>query len=159
MLSDEQVAFHEENPKASVKEVLAMQLNEVPVRERTLEDAKQEMLHNIDRYDNSEAVNSFTINNAITSWFTPTERTNYKNSIDSAKLLGVNELSFYIGDNLLTVSTEQAEKMLAAIQLYADACFIATKKHKVAVESFDDIALVDTYDYTVGYPEKLNFEL
>lgn len=155
LLNDDQIKFHKEYPNASIQDVLTMTIP--TVKERTLEEAKSEMLMKINFHDNSEAVNSFTINNAITAWLTVQERTNYKNSVDSAKLLGVDTLSFYIGNIGLSVSTVQAEQMLAAIQLYADMCFIVTKQHKLIVESLTTIDEVDNYDYTVGYPQKLNF--
>ena len=159
LLSKEQVEFHKEHSEASVKEVFNMELNTPPVYERTIEEAKQEKLSDIDSYDNSENVNSFTINNSVNAWLIVQERTNYKTSIDSAKLLGVESLSFYINDIIFTVSTDKAEKMLAAIQLYADACSIVTKQHKLAVSKLNTIEEVDNYDYTIGYPEKLNFDI
>ena len=157
LLSDEQIKFHEENPNASVKEVFNMKLDEPIVFERTLEDAKRDKIFEIDKYDNSSEVNSFTINNVLSAWFTPEERANYKNSVDSAKILGIKELSLFIGDKLVTVSVEEAEIMLASIQLYADACFMVTKNHKFKVEDLESIEEVDSYDFTVGYPQKLNF--
>lgn len=157
LLTEEQVKFHEENPYATVEQVLKMQL--APEYVRTLEDAKREMISIITRYDNSENVDSFTINDSVTAWFTPTERSNYKNSIDAAKLLGIEQLSLFVGDMAITVPTINAEQMLAAIQLYADACFIVTKQHKVAVENLDSIEEVDNYDYKSGYPLKLNFNI
>jgi hypothetical protein len=152
LLSDEQVAFHIEHPEASVEEVWNMQL-----KQRTLDQAKEEMIEKITEYDSSTEVNSFTINNEIEGWLTPEERSNYKSSIDAAKLVGLNELSFFIGDMLLTVSPTQAEYMLAQIQLYADQCYIVTKEHKIEVMNLESIEDVDSYDYTKDYPEKINF--
>lgn len=182
MLSEEQVAFHEANPDASIKEVWLCKLNIVTEPTRTIEDAKNEMLRKIDEYDRSDSVNNFYVN-GFNAWFTPAERNNYKQSVDAAKLLGVETLSFFIGDIAYTISTTGAEQVLAQIQLYADAAFIATKQHKLKVEQMADIeepvkdeeshepteeykALVaatieaiDSYDYTTGYPTMLNFEL
>lgn len=159
LLTDKQVAFHEEHPYASVKEVFNMEIEEPVVYERTIEDAKREKESQIRAYDTSDAVNSFTINGAMSAWFTPAERQNYKQSVDSAKLLGVPTLSFYVKDIELTIETAKAEQLLAALQLYADAAYIVTKKHQLAVQQLETIEEVDEYDYTVGYPEKLNFEL
>lgn len=156
-LSDEQVAFMEANPKASAKEVFDMALT--PASVRTIEDAKREMLRKIDEYDTSEAVNSFTVNGVLKGWFTPAERTDHKNSIDSAKLMGIETLSFFIGDIKMEIAPEMAEQMLAAIQIYANQCFIVTKEHKLAVEALESIEAVDAYDYTSNYPERLNFVL
>lgn len=156
LLSEEQVKFHEENPDASVNEVWDMTIS---VHERTLESAKKEKLEAIDLYDTSENVNGFTINHALTTWFTVQERLNYKQSVEAAKLLGVETLQFYVDDNMLNVTPANAEMMLAALQLYADQCFIVTKQHKIAVENLETIEEVDNYDYKTGYPEKLNFDL
>ena len=159
LLSDEQVKFHEENPDASVKEVFNMAIDEPYVHVRTLEEAKNDMQLKIDMYDTSDAVNSFTINNMIPAWFTVQERLNYKQSVEAAKLMNVDKLSFYVGDVMLEVETVKAEQLLAALQLYADACFLVTKQHKIAVEKLEEIEEVDNYDYTVGYPSRLNFDL
>ena len=144
LLSDEQVTFHNENPSATVSEVWRMELDPEPVR--TLEQAKIEMTMNIISYDSSSNVNGFTINGEVEGWFTPEERSNYKSSIDAAKLLGVSALTFFVGDMEMTVTPTQAEYMLAQIQLYADQCFIITKQHKAAVEAMESIEAVDTYD-------------
>ena len=59
----------------------------------------------------------------------------------------------------MTVSTVKAEQMLAAIQLYADACFMVTKNHNLAVEALETMEDVDAYDFRTGYPERLNFDI
>ena len=169
LLSPEQVAFHEEHPEASVRSVWTMTLPPVP--ERTLEQAKAEKINEIDAYDNSSSVNNFIVRVPSESeeaidgyidydeWFTPDERSNYRSSIASAKLLSVENIPFYIGDMPVTLPTSTAEVMLAQIQLYADSCFIVTKQHKAAVEALDTIEAVDAYTYDTGYPEMLIFTL
>ena len=156
-LSKDQVRFKEENPSATLREVWEMKLQ--PTSVRTIEEAKHEMLHKIEQYDQSDNVNSFLINNTIKAWFTPQERSNYKSSIDAAKLLNIDVLSFYVNDLMLNISPEEAEQMLAQIQLYADKCFIITKQHKVTVSSLQTIEEIDNYDYMSNYPNKLNFTL
>lgn len=157
LLNDEQVLFKNEHPKAKIHEVFTMTLD--PIGERTLEQAKNEMLSKIDVYDQSQDVNGFFINNTINAWFTVQERTNYKSSIDAAKLMNVETLTFYVGDVMLNITPEMAEKMLAQIQLYADQCFIVTKQHKAMVETLETIEHVDKYDFKKNYPTKLNFML
>lgn len=156
LLSDEQVAFHEQNPDASIIEVFNMQLNSP--YERTLDDAKHEKLEQIREYDSSDNVNAVLIN-GTKAWFTPDERSNYRNSIDAAKLVGIESLSMYVGNIAVTLSTQQAELMLAQIQLYADQCYMVTKGHKVNVEALTTIEEVDAYDYKAGYPQMLNFNI
>ena len=161
LLSDEQIAFHEENPYASIQQVITMILPESYVR--TLEDAKQEKISEIDIYDQSNSVNSFDVvqNGEVvaSSWLTPAERSNYRSSIDAAELVGLTELSLYIGEMPITLPTATAKLMLAQIQLYADQCYIVTKQHKATVEVMESIEAVDVYDVTVGYPQKLVFNL
>ena len=156
LLSDEQVSFHEQYPDASVPEVWNMQLT--PPHVRTLEEAKAEMIQRIDEYDQSSNVNGFTVNNEIEGWLTADERSNYRSSIESSELLSIDTISFYIDDYLMEVSTQDAKYMLAQIQLYADQCFMVTKQHKIEVEVHENIEDVDRYEYTRGYPPKLNFE-
>ena len=155
LLSDEQVSFREANPEATVQEVWNMQLT--PPHVRTLEEAKAEMIQRIDEYDSSDNVNAFIVNDSIKAWFTADERANYRNSIDSAETLGVDELTFFIGGMLVTVPTSNAKVMLATVQLYADQCYIVTQLHKDTVNNLETIEEVDAFNYTAGYPEMPSF--
>lgn len=161
LLSDEQVAFHTEHPGASISQVISMTLPEPYTR--TLEDAKAEKFADIEQYDQSSFVNSFDVlqNGEVvaSSWLTPAERANYRSSIDAAELVGLTELSLYIGEIPVTLPTATAKLMLAQIQLYADQCFIVTKQHKATVEAMESIESVDNYDITQGYPTKLSFSI
>lgn len=163
LLSKEQVKFREDNPNASIKEVFDMELkNETyiePSEEELLRNAKDEKIHQLNLYDNSSDVNEFSINEEIKTWFTPEQRANYKNSIDSAKLLGVNNLQLFINNDIVDITTDKAAQLLAMIQLYADTCYIVTKQHENAINVLDSVEDVESYDYTTGYPQKLNFEL
>lgn len=161
LLSDEQVTFREEHPDASVLEVWNMEIT--PPHVRTLKEAKEEKIDEINTYDASDSVNGFDIerNGEIitSSWLTPAERANYRSSIDAAELVGLTELSLYIGEMPATLPVQTAKLMLAQIQLYADQCFIVTKQHIASVEALDSIADVDAYDVSVGYPDRLVFTL
>lgn len=160
-LSEEQTAFHGEHPEANIEQVLSMTLPEPYVR--TLEDAKIDKLMQIEAYDRSEAVNSFTVvlaeDNVIQHWLTPDQRANYKNSVDAAKLVGLEELHPVFNGIQLTLPTQMAEMALAQIQLYADRCFIVTETHKSEVNALKDIDAIDAYDETAGYPEHLTFNI
>lgn len=160
-LSDEQVAFHKEYPEASISQVIEM---EIPKPyERTIEDAKQEKIWQIEEYDRSSNVNSFNVtfgeNNVTSAWLTPDQRSNYKNSIDATKLVGLEEVHPMFNGIQLTIPISTAEMALAQIQLYADRCYIVTETHKSNVNALETIEEVDNYDITSGYPEKLNFNI
>ena len=158
-LSNEQVKFRENNPHAGIKEIWDLMLLQPTIEERTLEEAKARKKADIAEYNDSNNINDFTVNNALHSWLTPDERSNYRNSIDAAKILGLEDVSLFVGDMPLTLPTATAEQMLAQIQLYADHCFIVTKRHLLAVDALETIEAVDNYDYTTGYPLKLNFDV
>ena len=121
--------------------------------------ARSEMRANIDRYNRSSFVDGFTINGTVHAWFSPDERSNYATSISSAELLGIETLTLYVGDMEIQLPTAAAKGLLAQIQLYADACYIVTKKHLAAVENLNTFEEIDTYNYKAGYPTKLNFDL
>lgn len=159
-LSDAQIAFYKTNPNATVKEVWDMQITPTPPR--TLEQAKREKLSDIDSYDNSDAVNGFDIvmgEDTMTAWIHPEKRANYKNSLDSAELLGLEEVHPVFNGIQLTLETAMAKIALAQIQIYADRCFIVTETHKANVEALESIEDVDAYDNTTGYPERLTFTI
>lgn len=133
-----------------------------PVHVRTLEQAKAEKIAEIEQYNDSDNVNEFSVVKdgvTVTDWLTPEKRSNYRNSIDAANLVGLDSLSLYVGGMPVTLPTQTAELMLAQIQLYADQCFIITEQHKAAVDALETIEAVDAYDYETGYPEKLRFEV
>ena len=157
LLSDEQVSFRNENPNASVKEVWEMKLSETPLM--TIEKARMRKIEEIEFYNVSEDVDSFIINDTINAWFTVQERLNYKQSIEAAKLLNIEKLSFYVKDVKLEIAPIVGEQMLALIQLYADQCFMVTKQHLLNVNALSTIEEIEAYNYKEGYPEKLKFEL
>ena len=156
LLTDEQLTFKNTNSNASVEEVFNMQLTPKPVR--TLEQAVQEKIWQIEEYDRSGAVNSFRVN-GVSDWLTPDTRANYKNSIEAAEILGETHITFVIAGIVATSTLQDARIMLAKIQRYADRCTLVTETHKANVSSLLTIEEVDIYDYTVGYPDQEEFTL
>lgn len=132
-----------------------------PTQEQLLAIAKMEKIRELEMYDQSDSVNEFIVTHdgqvVTTHWFEPNIRANYKNSVESAELVGLPTVSFYVGNMPLTLPTQNAKLMLAQIQLYADACYIVTQQHKAAIEALGTIEAVDAYDFTTGYPNKLSF--
>lgn len=155
-LDNDQIAFRAENPEATQMEVYYMQLSPEPVR--TVEQARQDKLMQIEMYDRSEAVNTFYVN-GIPDWLTPDVRSNYRNSIDSAELLQETHITFTVAQIASTLTLQDAKVILAKIQRYADNCTIVTKTHMAAVRSLSSIDEIDNYDYKVNYPKKEEFSL
>lgn len=160
-LSDEQLAFASKYPDANHMQIINMEtpaVIEQPVYEENIEDIRFNKLNELYIYDKSENVNSFTVN-GITAWFSVQERNNYAQSIQAAKVLNQDTLTFFIGNITLQVPTTTAEQLLASIQLYADAAFIVTKQHEIAISALETKEEIEAYDFTTGYPEKLVFNL
>jgi hypothetical protein len=131
-------------------------LTSTDVVDNSLTEAIEKKLKEITDYDNSDAVNSFTYNN-IPLWFSAEVRAGFKNSIESASLLGETTISIPTTAGIINLSLDTAKIMLAKIQRYADACYLVTMQHKAEVEMLTTIAEVESYDITKGYPDKLAF--
>ena len=116
--------------------------------------AKAAKIAEIAAYSDSDAVNSLTFN-GIKTWLTRTVRDGYDTSITAAKNLGEANVTFMVGDNEMQLPVEQARRVLDLVQRYADACFLVTERHKIAVRALQTVEEVESYDYTKGYPEKL----
>lgn len=133
-----------------------------PTPQQLLERAKSSKLADIQAYDSSEEVNSFTISmngNTMSAWLTPDKRSDYKNSLDSAELLGMTEVHPVFNGVALTIPTQTAKMALAKIQLYANQCYGVTEKHKAAINALETVEEVEAYEYKTGYPERLRFEI
>ena len=129
--------------------------DEPPVETPTdIDMAKATKIAQIAAYSDSDAVNSLTFH-GIKTWLTRTVRDGYNTSITAAKNLGEPTVTFMVGDNEMQLPVEQARRVLDLVQRYADACFIVTERHKIAVRALQTVEEVESYDYTRGYPEKL----
>ena len=126
----------------------------VSTAEELLGEAKRTRLYELDRYDTSAAVNALTFN-GVETWLDTQTRANYRNSIDSAEILGETSVTVGLAGQVLVLSIMEAKVILAKIQRYADACYMVTQGHRKAIEALTTVEDVEGYDYTQGYPEKL----
>lgn len=117
-----------------------------------------EMIKTITEYDSSDNVNCFYINDQK-EWFTVGVRNTYKNSIEAAELLGDENISFIVDQEVVTLKTSDAKLMLAKVQRYADSCSIITTKHKIDIAKLTSSDAIKAFDYKSGYPDKLNFTI
>lgn len=116
--------------------------------------AKAAKIAQIAAYSDSDAVNSLTFN-GLKTWLTPNVRANYLVSLDAAELLGETDITFVVEGVQASLPIKQVRLLLAKIQRYADACYLVTERHKIAVRALQTVEEVEKYDYTKGYPEKL----
>lgn len=148
-LSPEQAEFHERHPEASVSEVWDMAI--APVPERTLAEAVRDKLAEIERYDVSEEVNSFTLG-GVRMWLGKTDRVGRANAIAYEEAAGRETTTLWSGTTRYVFPIETARRMLAELELYAIACYNVTAQHKATVSALETVEAVDSYDHTSGYP-------
>ncbi len=123
-----------------------------------LEYMRKAMLHYIDVYDSSSAVNSFVLNGADV-WLDKATRVGLMNSTTIAKSIGQQKTTLWLGSYQLEVDCDTAIQLLSSLEMYALECFNVTAAHKKAVNELGNIEAVLTYDYREGYPEKLKMEV
>ena len=109
----------------------------------------------ITKYDTSSNVNVFSLN-GVDVWLDRDTRVGLMNSTTIAKNMGQENTILWLGTVKITVKCDQAIQLLSALEMYALSCFNKTAEHKKNVEALSTINEIVSYDYTVGYPEKLN---
>lgn len=154
-LSQEQIQFHKDNPFADIKSVIEMEIQ--PAEERTLELAKEGLCKQIDFYNESDEVNSFSIN-GIDMWLTVNERQQIATQISASEAIGREIMTRWYNGIEFTFPLTLWKQMLVALEVYAGDALNVTEAHKAAVNALETIEDVDAYDYHTGYPQKLIFD-
>lgn len=123
-----------------------------------LDQAKKEVIKKIDEYDTSVNVNSFKLN-GVDVWLSKDTRVGLMNSISIEKSAGKEQSVLWFNNIYITINCDSAIQMLSALELYAINCYNKTAEHKVNVQNLFSIEEVYNYDYTQGYPSKLEFTI
>lgn len=155
LISDEQAAAYQTQIDAYNAELTKKYLEEQGDT-TSLTEAIANKIAAIKAYDSSTAVNEFFFNgNSL--WFDAETRAGFKNSIESAILLGETTIDVPTTIGIITLPVETAQTILAKVQRYADNCYLVTQQHLAAVAALTTLAEVLSYDYTTGYPDKEQF--
>ena len=109
----------------------------------------------ITKYDTSSNVNVFSLN-GVDVWLDRDTRVSLMNSTTIAKNMGQENTTLWLGTVKIVVKCDQAIQLLSALEMYALSCFNKTAEHRNNLEALSTINEIVSYDYTVGYPEKLN---
>lgn len=128
----------------------------VPTPEQLLERAKANKIAELEVYDVSDAVNSFTIN-GNPMWLTRDERTQIDESVSAYSAKGETQMTKYFAGVPYTFPLTAWKSMLNDLIVYASEALNVTESHKAAISQLDTVQEVEDYDYTQGYPEKLEF--
>lgn len=123
-----------------------------------LEVAKRNAIKAIDTYDVSMDVNSFFLN-GLQVWLDKSTRVGLMNSLNIEKTAGKETSTLWFGNIKLDINTEAAIQMLSALELYALKCYNKTAEHKVNIKNMTSVEDITNYNFTEGYPDKLNFSI
>lgn len=124
--------------------------------EEKLKKAISEKLIALNSYDQSDAVNSFTMGGK-SMWLSVSERQQIATQINASEAVGRTEMTRWFGGIGYTFTLAQWKQMLAAVEIYAGDALNVTEAHKAAIKDLKTVAAVEAYDFTEGYPEKLAF--
>ena len=119
---------------------------------------KQHKINDIIKYDSSPEVNGFYLNDELV-WLSKDMRVGLVNSTTIEKNAGIQETTLWFEGHSLVIGVDTVLEMLAALEIYAKQCYNRTQEHISEVNDLEDVKDVDDYDYTVGYPEKLHFNV
>ena len=127
-----------------------------PTKEELLAIAKRDKKREIEHYDSSSEVNDFYVND-ISMWLDKLKRTGLMLRFNAEIASGKTETVLWYGNISIPLQLNTAVQMLYALEVYASACYDNTQVHYAAVDALETIEEVESYDYRVGYPEKLRF--
>lgn len=122
----------------------------------TLEEVKADKIAEIEAYDSSDAVNSFSIG-GVAMWIDYDERSRIRESIEIEKKRGKSSMVKIFLNTKFEYPIAVWEQMITALGGYAIDAKNATEGHKLAVSKLQSVEEVEKYDYKVGYPDKLTF--
>lgn len=127
-----------------------------PTEEEQFMSAKNEKKNEIEFYDSSSEVNVFYIQE-IPIWLDKATRAGLKLRFEAELAMGMTETTLWYNNMQFPLSLENGMMMLYAIEVYASKCYDNTQMHLANVEKIETMEELNNYDYTTGYPEKLNF--
>jgi hypothetical protein len=127
-----------------------------PTPEELLARAKSAKIAELEAYDASEDVNSFSVNGK-TMWLDAQTRQQLRISLDAMQQAGRGTVTKWFDGEQYTYPIDVWYYMLSQVEVYASDALNVTESHKAAVNALTSVADVEGYDYTQGYPEKLKF--
>ena len=133
---------------------------------KTLKEAKEICLNEIEEYDVSPSVNGFYLNDTLIPWSSDDDSTLNKNirmglrqNIKDKVRLGEENIDMWLGGMKITMACEKADAFMCNLENYAYECFNVTAKHKADVVKLETIEEVEAFDVTADYPQQLVMKL
>lgn len=127
-----------------------------PVYEPTIEDYRKRKKDEILRYDSSDEVNAFFIQGQRL-WLDKATRAGLSLRFQAEQSIGRDTTTLWHEELMFELPIANAMQMLLAIEVYASECYDNTQRHLAEVDELETKEEIESYDYRVGYPEKLEF--
>jgi hypothetical protein len=139
-------------------EILLKAGYEIKEPEITLEDVLLDKIEQIESYNVSENVDIFYVND-MPMWLDRELRNSLMGRFNAEKSKEVVETNIWYNGMNVVLPVDTAISMLLELEIYASKCFDNTHRHLFNVNNLTTIDELQNYDYTLGYPEKLNFTI
>ena len=144
-------------PQSEVKQIIE-DLQDIGgvtfTEEEVLRFAKEEVIKAVTSYDSSSVVNEFSYQ-GVPLWLDKETRTGLAVRFNAEEMMGKTETKLWAGAVGFAMSITDGRQMLYAVENYASQCYDTTASHKASVDELKTTDEVVAYDYTVGYPSKL----
>lgn len=127
-----------------------------PTEEEILNREKEYKIEEIIRHDSSPEVNCFYIADQE-MWLDKATRTGLMLRFQAEQAMGKTETVLWYEGISFPLNLEIAFQMLFALENYASMCYDNTQNHINKVKSISSRKELDSYDFTAGYPTKLQF--
>lgn len=124
----------------------------------TLKDYQNKKIEEINNYDTSENVRLFYIQDQR-MWFNKSDRAGLVLRFQAEIKEGIMETNLWYNNKKITLSPEIALEYFEKIEVYASQCYDTTQNHILSINNLSDIDAINSYNYTVNYPEPLRFNL
>ena len=126
--------------------------------EDLMQSAINELIDNILQYDKSYDVECFYIDD-IPLWLDRDERTILQRRFELEMKNNIMTSTLWKNDNRFEINPSIGLQMLDELEMYAIKCFDTTNTHLNNVKQLKSEDDVKSYDYKVGYPDKLKFKI
>lgn len=135
-----------------------------PTPEQLFVRSKKDKIEEINHFDSSPEVNECYIiynGDLLPYWSSKSERNDLKQAVQNYKDKGYETYRLDLRDVgvSLTIPCDALISMLSDLEVYAINCYNVTTDHIFAVNSLETTEEVEAYNYRIGYPEKLRFEI
>lgn len=121
-----------------------------------IDRAKARLKSRIERYDSSENVNGFSLQDTH-AWLDKATRAGLMLRLQAEQAMGKESTTLWYGNHQFDLQMANAFQMLYALEVYASQCYDNTQRHLAAIQSLQTIEEVESYDYKAGYPAQLEF--